>query len=230
MMAHVLLQSPEPTGAGPAQQLILLVATAPSGAEPSATPATGDRPAPDLLALGLTLAAEYPTAWVVGLSGGADDAAVLLSDVRAWQRRTGVGAPATLLVGHGDGAALALEAVAAVDGLAGRVVAIGATPAGAAPASAPRLTTLHLVHGKADTVSPYGATVAYAEHLVDLGADLTADVLPFVGHDVDAEVAALVIERLRGYLPRRTWDEAMRQVPTATPARGGGPSGGDGRH
>jgi phospholipase/carboxylesterase len=45
---------------------------------------------------------------------------------------------------------------------------------------------------------------------VAIGADVTADVIPQVGHQIDAEIAELLIERLRGHLPRRTWEAAMR--------------------
>ncbi|MET0382757.1 MAG: hypothetical protein ABW032_04975 [Burkholderiaceae bacterium] len=39
---------------------------------------------------------------------------------------------------------------------------------------------------------------------------MTADVIPFVGHRIDDDVVALLIERLRGHLPQRTWDTALR--------------------
>ena len=42
------------------------------------------------------------------------------------------------------------------------------------------------------------------------GADVTADILPLVGHQINAEIVELLIERLRGHLPRRTWEAAMR--------------------
>jgi phospholipase/carboxylesterase len=54
--------------------------------------------------------------------------------------------------------------------------------------------------------------VSAAQHLLALGTDVTADVLPFVGHDVPDTMAALVIERLRGYLPQRHWREAMQSA------------------
>ena len=52
-----------------------------------------------------------------------------------------------------------------------------------------------------------------AEHLLRLGADLTADVIPFLGHQINAEVIELVVQRLTTYVPERTWREALRNAP-----------------
>ena len=49
--------------------------------------------------------------------------------------------------------------------------------------------------------------------LIALGADITADILPFVGREVTAEMGDLVLERLRGYIPRRRWQEALAADP-----------------
>jgi phospholipase/carboxylesterase len=133
-------------------------------------------------------------------------------EVRRWQAESGVGAEATALIGFSQGAIMALESTQTRGRLAGRVVALAGRFA-SAPGFAPPDTTLHLIHGKADPVIHYGHTVSAAERLVALGADLTADVIPFLGHAVDAEALELVVERLKGYLPRRRWEEAMRAAP-----------------
>jgi phospholipase/carboxylesterase len=52
--------------------------------------------------------------------------------------------------------------------------------------------------------------VEAAKHLVAIGADLTADVIPGVGHQITAEIVDLMIERLRGHLPKRSWEAAMQ--------------------
>jgi hypothetical protein len=212
-MTHVLLQAP----AGEAAQLILLLApTAPEDL-PRTPPAD---PAGALWALGRALAGEYPSAWVIGLpaAGPDDEDAAVLTAVRGWQRHTGVAAAATLLVGQGDGAARALAAVHARDGLVGRVVAIDPAPSPETPGSAPRLTTLHLVHALAGEPARRDAALDLAERLASLGADLTADILPADEPDPGAAVTGRVIERLRGYLPRRTWDEALLGLNRATGA------------
>ncbi len=42
-----------------------------------------------------------------------------------------------------------------------------------------------------------------AERLIRLGGDVTADVIPFLGHAVDQGVLDLLIERLKGHIPKR---------------------------
>ena len=138
-----------------------------------------------------------------------------IGSVRDWQQRSGVGAAATALIGFSQGAIMALEATQLADTgepLCGRVVALSGRFA-TTPALAPPLTTLHLVHGKADGVIHYGHTVRSAEHLLQLGADLSADVIPFLGHEISDEVIDLVIQRLCTYVPERTWREALRSAP-----------------
>jgi phospholipase/carboxylesterase len=192
----------------------------------------------DLRPLGERLAAEYPEALVVSLRAphptnfgygcqwfaveGIDDARrvervaaempLFLAAIRQWQRDTGLGPEATVLVGFSQGAIMVLEATtqAGDDVLAGRVVALAGRYA-ELPLTNPGGTTLFLVHGKADEFIHYGFTVEAARHLVALGADVVADVIPFLGHEIDAEVLDLVARRLRTHVPKRHWEAAMRQ-------------------
>jgi phospholipase/carboxylesterase len=200
----------------------------------------------DLRPAGERLAAEYPQALVASLraphptnfgSGyqwfsveGIDDARrvervaaempLFVAAIRQWQRATDLGPEATVLVGFSQGAIMVLEAAtqAGDDVLAGRVVALAGRYA-QLPAAIPGGTTLFLVHGKADDVIHYGYTVEAARHLVALGADVVADVIPFLGHGIDAEVLDLVARRLRTHVPKRHWEAAMRQ---GVPPPGGG--------
>jgi phospholipase/carboxylesterase len=55
--------------------------------------------------------------------------------------------------------------------------------------------------------------VAAAERLVALGADVTADVIPFLGHEINAEAMALVAERFAGHIPKHHWDEVLKAAP-----------------
>jgi phospholipase/carboxylesterase len=48
--------------------------------------------------------------------------------------------------------------------------------------------------------------------LLGIGGDATADVLPFVGHELADDFVDLTIERLTAYVPKRLWDEAMRSA------------------
>jgi phospholipase/carboxylesterase len=227
--AALIIQQPN----GPARQLVLLF---------HGLGANED----DLLPVGERLAAEYPEALVVSLRAphpthfgfgrqwfsveDIDDARrieriavempVFVAAIRQWQRNTGLGPEATVLVGFSQGAIMVLEATAQAgdDVLAGRVVAIAGRYA-QLPATNPGGTTLFLIHGKADAVVHYGFTVEGARHLVALGADVVADVIPFLGHGIDVEVLDLVARRLRTHVPKRHWEAAMRQ---GVPPPGGG--------
>jgi len=52
-----------------------------------------------------------------------------------------------------------------------------------------------------------------AQQLLALGADVTADVIAFVGHEITDEVEQLMFERLKGYVPRRLRESAIEQDP-----------------
>lgn len=217
-MADIVVQQPP----GPAQQLFLLhhgVGATPQG----------------LVPLGQRLAAVFPNALIVALQspfpsdfgqgyqwfsvqGITEEsrperiAAVMpqfVQCVQDWQTRSGVAPEATALIGFSQGAIMALEASQGETYLAGRVVALSGRYA-QLPRPPHAHTTIHMVHGKSDAVIHYGYTVSGAEHLISLGADVTADVLPFVGHEVNADVVDTVLERLQGHLPKRHWEAVQR--------------------
>lgn len=137
-----------------------------------------------------------------------------IATVRHWQQQAGVAPAATALIGFSQGAIMVLEASHQQQEppLAGRMVAIAGRYASEAKAP-PESTTLHLIHGKADSVVPYAHCVLAAEGLAAQGVDLTADIVPFLGHGIDDEVLRLVLERLRGHVPQRIWRAAMRDAP-----------------
>jgi phospholipase/carboxylesterase len=227
--AAMIIQRP----AGPARQLVLLFHGV--GADEA-----------DLRPVGERLAREYPEALVASLRaphrGGfgsgyqwfaidsIDDATriervaaelpAFVARIRQWQLETGLGAEATVLIGFSQGAIMALEATthADADALAGRVVALSGRYA-KLPEAAPAATTLFMIHGKTDPVMHYGYTVEAAQHLVALGGDVVADVVPGLGHAIDAEVLNLLVQRLRTHVPKRHWEAAMRQ---GVPPPGGG--------
>jgi phospholipase/carboxylesterase len=132
--------------------------------------------------------------------------------VAAAQHRFGIASASTALIGFSQGGIIALEAAQLEPPLAGRVVAIGARYA-RLPDRAPPSTVIHLAHGKFDTVVPPRFTVEAATHLVSLGGDVTADVVPGIGHAPHAELVDRAIEHMRTYLPRRVWAEALAAAP-----------------
>jgi len=196
----------------------------------------------DLAPLGARLAGEYPQAAVLSVpapdafdavpGGGAGRqwfsivgvteadrparvAAALprfVGTVRALQRRFDMPWPRTALVGFSQGAIMALEAVQAVPQLAGRVVAFSGRYA-SPPAHAPEDVCVHLLHGLADPVIPPGPVIDAGERLVALGADVTADLRPGIGHELNPELVELAIERLRGFLPKKLWRQALADAP-----------------
>ena len=207
---------------GPAQQLMLLF----HGVGSTAL---------DLVPLGRVLAEEFPAAFVVsvaapapsGAGGGREWFSVLgiseenrpgrvaaampafLAAIGHWRKEAGVGTDAVALVGFSQGGIMALESTREQPAVAGRVVSIAGRFA-TLPTEPNTGTTLHMFHGKLDPVIPYGYTVEAAQHLVNIGADITADVVPHVGHQINDEIVDLLIERLRGHLPKRTWEAALR--------------------
>jgi len=198
--------------------------------------------ASDLAPLARRLAAEYPQAAVAGLDaphafdgappghGGRQWFSVagvteanrpervaaarpgFVATIRALQARFAMDWPHTALVGFSQGAILALEAVQAEAQLAGRVLAFSGRHA-TAPTHAPVDTTVHLLHGMADRVIPPGPAIDAAERLVALGGDVTADVLPGIGHELHPALVERAIEQLRGFLPKRAWRSALGEAP-----------------
>lgn len=191
--------------------------------------------AEDLVPLGQRLGRAFPEATIVSLAapepmgypGGlqwfsldgindinrvtrvAEAMPAFLARIRAWQQRLGLGARETALVGFSQGSIMVLEASVTEPAPAGRVVAIAGRFA-RLPTAVPADVTLHLLHGKDDAVVPYRHTVEAAHRLLELGGDVTADVHPFVGHEIPEETMGVVLQRLTTHVPRRMWEEAMR--------------------
>ncbi len=190
--------------------------------------------AADLVPVGEMLAKEFPAAFIVSVAAPAASNApggrqwfsvmgiseenrparveaampAFVETVRHWQAEAGVSTEAVALVGFSQGGIMALESTRDCQAVAGRVVSIAGRFA-QLPETANPDTTLHMFHGKVDPVIPYGFTVEAAQHLVNIGADVTADVIPFVGHQITDEIVDLLIERLRTHLPKRAWDAAL---------------------
>jgi len=117
-----------------------------------------------------------------------------------WQR--------VALAGVGDGALLALEALQAEPALAGRVLAFAGGYL-SRPEHAPQDVCVHLLHGLDDKRVPYRYVVDAAQALVDLGADVTADLLPHLDHGLHPALIEKAMEQLRTFIPARLWREAL---------------------
>lgn len=132
----------------------------------------------------------------------------LIARVRALAESLQLDWPRVALAGFSQGGLLALEAVQAEAQLAGRVLSFGAAPL-ARPVAAPEGVCLHLLHGLQDELVPYRHVVDAAQTWVDLGADVTADVLPGVGHQLHPRLIERAMEQLRTFIPSRLWREAV---------------------
>jgi phospholipase/carboxylesterase len=219
----LVIQMPD----GPAQQLMLLfhgVGATPEHMEPLARHLAGAFPqaavvcipGPDEFDLGQGAGRQWFSVRAIDENNRAARVAEAMpgfvETVKQWREQTGASLDATALIGFSQGAIMALESTQVGEPLAGRVVGLSGRFANL-PALVPGSTTLHLIHGKADATIPYVHTIAAAERLIELGGDVTADVIPFLDHRVNDEVATLLVERLRGYLPQRKWREAMQAAP-----------------
>jgi phospholipase/carboxylesterase len=131
-----------------------------------------------------------------------------IAGVRQWAAHFELPWERVALGGFSQGAIMALEAVQAEPQLAGRVLAFSGRYA-SMPEHAPQAVSLHLLHGMADAVLPYQPVVEAAQTLVQLGADVTADIKPGIGHELHPELIAKAMEQLRTFVPARLWREAV---------------------
>jgi len=129
--------------------------------------------------------------------------------VAHWQQVAGVDASATALIGFSQGAIMALESTKLSPPLASRVLSLSGRFA-TLPKTGTDQITIHFLHGKSDAVIPYGFAVEAAQHLVASGGDITAEVMPFIGHEVHPDFIEAVINKLTTHLPKRLWEEALR--------------------
>ncbi|MRD46644.1 esterase [Caenimonas koreensis DSM 17982] len=112
-----------------------------------------------------------------------------------WQGEAGVSAEATTLVGFSQGAIMSLESTQCEPVLARRVVSLAGRFA--AEVMRPRdATVFHMIHGDSDAVVPAENSKRGAAQLKQLGAQVTLDIVPSLGHGIDMRVVELVT----GYL------------------------------
>lgn len=128
--------------------------------------------------------------------------------VRSLQETTRVPPTDTVIAGFSQGAIMALEAIAAVDGLAGRVLSFSGRYA-RLPAVAPTGTSLSFYHGDSDEVIPLRHAQEAFDHLAELGADVSLDIAHGTGHEPHPALVAEAIDRLRNQIPARLWKRAL---------------------
>jgi phospholipase/carboxylesterase len=113
---------------------------------------------------------------------------LILARIAALQEQVGIGPQQTVLVGHGQGAMVALECARLRPGAVAIVAAYGAR---LMKPIAPRerlSTVIHLMHGEFDSVVPvvYG-TRAY-RGLLAIGADVTLDIVEGEAHVIGQDM------------------------------------------
>jgi phospholipase/carboxylesterase len=117
--------------------------------------------------------------------------------VAHWQEASGMGPDRTVLVGFSQGAIMALESSQGERPAAERVIALAgrfAQPVRRAPSR----VQFHLIHGEQDDVVPTRSSVEAAQALENMGAHVTLDLLPGLGHGIDARALRLAIGYVGG--------------------------------
>ncbi|MBH9578461.1 esterase [Inhella proteolytica] len=143
------------------------------------------------------------------VAGVASALPAFVACVRAWAQHFNLAWPRVALAGFSQGGLMALEAVQSEPELAGRVLSFGAAPL-RRPSQAPEGVCLHLLHGVLDEEISYRHVVDAAQAWVELGADVTADVLPGVHHEMDPRLVERALHQLRTFIPARLWREAVQ--------------------
>ena len=131
--------------------------------------------------------------------------------IQHWQQQSGVGPEATALLGFSQGAIMALEASKCDPAPASRIVSLSGRFA-TLPERTDFSGTIHFLHGKDDPVISYEHTVMAAHHLRDLDVDLTAEVRPFVAHEIPPEFIELAVQKLANHISHRLWNAALQHA------------------
>ncbi len=123
---------------------------------------------------------------------------LFLQTISHWQELTGLGAQRTVLLGFSQGAIMALESTQSTlqpTAAAHTIIALSgrfAEPVRRAPPG----VHFHLIHGENDAVVMPRWSVEADTQLAVLGSPVTLDLVPGLGHGIDARVLQHVIRRL----------------------------------
>jgi phospholipase/carboxylesterase len=126
-----------------------------------------------------------------------------------------VSAAATALIGLSQGAEMVLELSKLQPMLASRIVAMGGRFT-TLPTEPTAVTTTHFLHGKLDQLTPYRHSVEAVHHLRDMGCDITAEVVPFVGHELPPDLIELTITKLSTHIAQNLWTAAQEAAPPSS--------------
>jgi phospholipase/carboxylesterase len=202
--ASILIQAPK---GDPSSLLLLLHGT---GATPQ-----------DMLPVGQQLAAAFTDAVVVSVCaphasdlgrgyqwfsvlGVTEDSrpkrvaaamSAFIEEVHYWQRKSGVSADRTTLIGFSQGAIMALEASLLPQRLAGRVVAMAGRFA-RLPADVRPNAAIHFLHGDRDNVIAAQNSIDAAQRLRGLGTVVTLELIQGLGHGIDDRVMYRLLDLL----------------------------------
>lgn len=99
--------------------------------------------------------------------------------------------------------------------LASRIVAMGGRFT-TLPTEPTAVTTTHFLHGKLDQLTPYRHSVEAVHHLRDMGCDITAEVVPFVGHELPPDLIELTITKLSTHIAQNLWTAAQEAAPPSS--------------
>lgn len=115
--------------------------------------------------------------------------------VHELQKMSGVSAEKTTLIGFSQGSIMALESTQKAPALAGHVVAFSGRFA-SAPVIAPVGIAVHLIHGDADPVISVDNSRSAAKQLQALGAMVSLDVEPAMGHGINARMVSVALSKV----------------------------------
>lgn len=123
--------------------------------------------------------------------------------IHRWQAAGALNAENTTLIGFSQGGIMALESTQLETPPAARVVALAAR----FPQPPRRIHSgmrIHLIHGDSDPVMPVQLAVEAQEQLKSLGASVTLDQIPGLGHGID--------QRMVDAIGRRLIDESLTHL------------------
>lgn len=129
-----------------------------------------------------------------------------------WQSQAEISRAETALIGFGQGATLALQSTLLATPWADRVMALAGAFA-QKPVGLHYLGSVHLLHGKNDALTHWKTVLEDAYCLRDSGIDMTAEILPLIGHEMHPTMIKKATERLSTHISKHLFEAAMTQAP-----------------
>ena len=121
--------------------------------------------------------------------------------VQHWQQVGGVDPQRTLIAGFSQGAIMALESTKLAYPPALQIVAFAGRFA--SPPDRRTHAAIHLLHGESDPVMPVALALAAQSRLVELGTDVTLDLMQGVGHEPHPALLERLSVRLASHTANR---------------------------